>query len=104
MTTYRPILERAALVLAALLVAGPALAGGGSWSSSQNAFGTIVSNGEQSFFAPDEKAGRQMAKALNKAEKKAERAEGNGGSQPAPDHGGNQGGEQGNGGDNESRD
>lgn len=78
MTTSRPTWPSRVLALAMLLTAGPALAGGGSWSSSQSPFGTVVSNGQQSFFAPDEKAGRQMARALNKAEKKAERADDDG--------------------------
>lgn len=104
MTMSRQTWRRAALALAVLLLAGPAFAGGGSWTSSQNAFGTIVSNGEQGFFAPDAKAGRQMAKALNKAEKKADRAEGDrgGGSEPGPGDDASEGGGQDGGG--ESRD
>lgn len=97
----------AALALAVLLLAGPAFAGGGSWSTSQNAFGTIVSNGEQSFFAPDAKAGRQMVRALNKAERKAERAEGGGGGGDAPGRGDDPGGDDDGGGQDgggESRD
>ena len=37
-----------------------------SWQSNTTAFGTVVTNGDISFPAPDSKAGKDMAKILNK--------------------------------------
>ncbi|MBN1454007.1 MAG: hypothetical protein JW963_23530 [Anaerolineales bacterium] len=58
------------LLLVALITILPA-----AWVATSTPFGTMVSNGEISFTAPDAKAGENMADILNKADKKAERKE-----------------------------
>jgi hypothetical protein len=58
------------VVLAMLLGVVPTLGlAAERWTSETTSSGTTVTNGTQSFEAPDAKTGRQWAKQMNKAEK-----------------------------------
>jgi len=61
--------------LIGLLILGFGALSAAAWESQQTPFGTTVTNGTISFRTADAKAGKEMADALNKADKKSERAE-----------------------------